>query len=160
MSHGSHEPAKVVARFADQRVVKGYTFNFDPNKPMFTLKTLGSRPDEDPTPIQLSDLKAVFFVRDFVGNPEYNDRKEFVDPARGRKLAVTFKDGEVMVGTSFGYDPLIAPATTRRPSFFERQSPMCATRDRQATSPNGTSGASVHGLARVPGLLTHRVWMN
>jgi Family of unknown function (DUF6982) len=105
MSHGSHEPAKVVARFADQRVVKGYTFNFDPNKPMFTLKTLGSRPDEDPTPIQLSDLKAVFFVRDFVGNPEYNDRKEFVDPARGRKLAVTFKDGEVMVGTSFGYDP-------------------------------------------------------
>ena len=58
-----------------------------------------------PTPVLLGDLKAVFFVRDFVGNAEYNERKKFSPPASVRKGAeckVVFKDNEVLVGSLDG----------------------------------------------------------
>ena len=53
-------------------------------------------------------LKAVFVVRDFYGNPQYNERKEYIEgeAPHGLKLEVTFTDGEVMVGsTLLSYDP-------------------------------------------------------
>jgi formylmethanofuran dehydrogenase subunit D len=52
-------------------------------------------------------LKGVYFVRDFEGNSQYNERKTFAENERpsGRKVEVTFKDGEVMVGSTMGYDP-------------------------------------------------------
>jgi len=55
----------------------------------------------------------LFFVRDFHGNPSYDEQKYFPEEKRpiGRKVEVTFKDGEVLVGTTVGYDPL-------RPAFF------------------------------------------
>ena len=63
--------------------------------------------------VRVADLKALFFVKDFGGDPTHHDLKAF-DPARpqaGRKIVVTFTDGEVMVGTTQGYDPA-------RPGFF------------------------------------------
>jgi hypothetical protein len=58
-------------------------------------------------------LKAVFFVRDFAGNPMHEERKEYKEGEKpqGRKVEVMFKDGEVLVGTTLGYDP-------SRPGFF------------------------------------------
>jgi hypothetical protein len=55
----------------------------------------------------------VFFVKDFVGNAQYNERKEYMpeDKPSGRKIEVTFADGEVLVGTTLGYDP-------KRAGFF------------------------------------------
>ena len=53
-------------------------------------------------------LKAIFWVRDFYGNPEYHERKKYIEGENpsGLKLEVTFTDGEVMVGsTVLGYDP-------------------------------------------------------
>src|SRR5512139_4197412 len=53
-------------------------------------------------------LKAIFIVRDFIGNPKYDERKKYVEGESppGVKLEVTFTDGEVMVGSaSLGYDP-------------------------------------------------------
>ena len=70
----------------------------------------GARPLE----IQTKDLKAVFFVKDFVGNPQHDDRSAFDDatrPASGRRIRVQFKDGEVLIGTTQGYQP-------GRPGFF------------------------------------------
>jgi hypothetical protein len=49
-------------------------------------------------------LKAVFFVKDFDGNREHEESKEFLVPFTGRRRAVRFLDGEVLVGTSFSYD--------------------------------------------------------
>ena len=106
------EPIKVVIRYADGKVAKGYTHDFFPNKTKFHLNIVES-PQGEGKEIQLSDLKAVFFVRDFGGDPLYDEEKLFKQgqPISGRKVEVTFSDGEVLVGTTMGYDP-------NRPGFF------------------------------------------
>ena len=104
---------KIVARYLDGRVEKGTTTDFSPNKDLFHLAPLEAQPGGKPMEIRISDMKAVFFVRDFTGNRDYNDRKEFdsARPAVGRRIKVIFKDGELMVGTTQGYQP-------NRPGFF------------------------------------------
>ncbi len=53
----------------------------------------------------MKDLKAVFFVWDFTGNAEYHDSVVEDRPMHGRRIEVTFKDGERIVGRSEGYNP-------------------------------------------------------
>jgi len=57
--------------------------------------------------IRVSDLKAIFFVKSFAGNPNYKERKRFVegDVAQGRKAEVVFLDGEILQGSVLGYNP-------------------------------------------------------
>jgi len=106
------EPLKVVARYIDGRVAKGLSQDFFPNKDRFHIYP-ADKASSETIEIFLKELKAVFFVRDFVGNFQYDERKEYVegDKPSGRKIEVTFKDGEVLVGTTLGYDP-------SRPGFF------------------------------------------
>ena len=61
----------------------------------------------------MSDLKAVVFVRDFARDDVFNEQKKFVEGEQppGRKVEVTFADGQVLVGTTMGYD-------AQRPGFF------------------------------------------
>jgi hypothetical protein len=104
---------KVVARFADGRMVKGMTADFFPAKDLFHVTILNDATEAQPMEIHARDLKALFFVKDFAGNPDYSERKGF-DPSRppvGRQIRVAFKDGEVLVGTTTGYQP-------GRPGFF------------------------------------------
>lgn len=99
------QPARVVARYRDGRVLKGHTRNFDANRSMFGLALLESAPEDEPLVVRLTDLKAVFFVKSFEGDRDYDERKAFVAAFTGRRLAVRFSDGEVLVGTSFNYSP-------------------------------------------------------
>lgn len=104
---------KVVARFADGPVVKGMTADFFANKDVFHVSVTGSPPDAEPVEIRMKDLKALFFVKDHAGNPEHVEANQF-DPSRppaGRKIKVIFRDGEVLVGTTTGYQ-------AGRPGFF------------------------------------------
>ena len=104
---------KVVARYADGRMVKGLTNDFIAGKEQFHVAVVDAPPGSKPVEVQTKDLKAVFFVKDFSGNPQHRRRQEF-DPKRpptGRKIKVVFKDGELMVGTTQGYQP-------GRPGFF------------------------------------------
>jgi hypothetical protein len=105
-------PNKAVARFQDGRVLKGVTSDFLPAKDSFHLASTDGAPGSRPTEVRMTDLKAVFFVKDFEGDPTYHDRQEFdrASPS-GRKIRVTFKDGEVLVGMTQGYQP-------GRPGFF------------------------------------------
>jgi hypothetical protein len=92
---------RVVARFRNGRVVRGYTNDFHPSKSHLHLT-----PEDNKGKtlfLALSQLKAVFFVRDFSGDPARVDRSEFADGHHGRKIEVAFEDGEVLVGTTLGY---------------------------------------------------------
>ena len=107
------EPSKIVVRYQNGKILKGYTQNFFPNKPIFHVNLLGASGSGDLVEVNLNDLKAVFFVRDFTGNAKHVERKRLApgDRPQGRLMEVTCKDGEVMVGTTTGYDP-------KRPAFF------------------------------------------
>ncbi|MGA2518354.1 MAG: hypothetical protein ABSG44_17630 [Thermodesulfobacteriota bacterium] len=100
------EPIKAVARYNDEKTVKGLSQDFFPNKDRFHVYR-AENPSAEAVEVLLNELKAVFFVRDFVGNFQYNERKEYIpeDKPSGRKIEVTFVDGEVLVGTTLGYDP-------------------------------------------------------
>ena len=107
------EASKIVARFLDGKIVKGYTQNFFPNRPVFHVLPMDAASKTDPIEIQVSELKAVFFVRDFVGNKGHDERKGLApgEKVQGRLIEVIFRDGEVLVGSTTGYDP-------KRPGFF------------------------------------------
>jgi Family of unknown function (DUF6982) len=106
------EPVKVVARYIDGRRVKGFSQDFFPNKDRFHIYS-ADKPPGEATEVLVKELKAVFFVKDFTGNPIYDERKEYKEgeKSQGRKMEVIFRDGEVLVGTTLGYDP-------SRPGFF------------------------------------------
>jgi hypothetical protein len=52
--------------------------------------------------IWLEDLKAVFFVKDFKGNKDHKKTYRDEVAGGGRKIKVTFQDGEEIVGYTFG----------------------------------------------------------
>jgi hypothetical protein len=76
-----------------------------PGKPFMHLHTADS---PEAVVIEIEELKAIFFVKDFAGNREYSESKVFPDQiptSKGRKIVVVFTDNEVMTGYTFGYDP-------------------------------------------------------
>jgi hypothetical protein len=94
----SKSPGRVVVRYADGRVLKGYA-NFDPVAPRFSLVPQGS-PEADDIEVAVNELKAVFFVRTFEGDPAYDESKDLYQarPPDTRKVSVRFRDGEELVG--------------------------------------------------------------
>jgi hypothetical protein len=109
---GGREQNLVVARYASGQVVKGYTQDFHPDHPVFHVLPKGG---SGPVSVKLSELKAVFFVRDLIGNRLRNKNRKFpaVDqgPQQGKRVAVLFKDGELLVGHALTFSP-------EKPGFF------------------------------------------
>jgi hypothetical protein len=104
---------KVVVRYADGRICKGTTTDFVPTKELFHLNLMTDAAGAKPIEISKRELKALFFVKDFKGDSQHTESNEFhpSNPPAGRKIRVEFKDGEVLVGTTTGYQP-------GRPGFF------------------------------------------
>jgi hypothetical protein len=104
---------QVVARFLDGRTLKGQTNDFLPARGIFHLLPDGSKAGDKPVEMQVAELKALFFVRSLAGDPQHQKTNAFdpFKPAQGRKVQVEFKDGEVLLGTTQGYQP-------DRPGFF------------------------------------------
>jgi hypothetical protein len=101
------EPTKVVVKYANGNVAKGFIQSFSPNKDFFYL-TPADNSSGTPLYVSVKRLKAVFVVRDFHGNPQFEERNFYLEGENppGLKLEVTFADGEVMVGsTVLTYDP-------------------------------------------------------
>lgn len=98
---------RIVVRYANDKVVKGYTYNFSPNRSSFHIELISGGNEGKGIEVALKDIKGVFFVRDFTGDASYNERKYFEDgqEVNGRKVEVSFKDGEVLVGSIAVYDP-------------------------------------------------------
>ncbi len=104
------ESSKIVVRYLDGKILKGTTQNFSPIKPSFHVLPQGKTTLVE---ITVSHLKAIFFVRDFLGNKLYRERKKVAegDKPQGRLVEVTCKDGEVLLGSTMGYD-------ANRPGFI------------------------------------------
>ncbi|MBM4126013.1 MAG: hypothetical protein FJ247_01510 [Nitrospira sp.] len=99
-------PAKIVVRYASGKMLKGYSQDFSPTSLNFHVRRNEGAGSEPGQLVSLRDLKAVFFVRDFSGNSTYDEQKMFMagKALSGKKIEVTFNDGEVLVGTTMGYD--------------------------------------------------------
>ena len=95
----------VVARYQDGRVLKGTSLDVDPNRMIFHL-----RPATGPAiQVNLSDLKALFFVRDLDGNAARDDQ-QVLDPddprSRGSIIVrLRFADGETITGLTIAWPP-------------------------------------------------------
>jgi hypothetical protein len=106
------DPVKVVVRYTNGEVAKGFTHDFFPNKDLFHLFPNENDSGES-IEVRLQELKAVFMVQDFTGTPQYDPRNLFLDEEKptGRKVEIRFRDGETLVGSILGYD-------SKRQGFF------------------------------------------
>lgn len=106
---------RIIARYNDGRMLKGHTDNFNPGGVVFNLHPIDA--DTAPTTgiiVAVKDLKAIFVVKEFAGNPEHlvhDNENENAEPApvvvqpTGTVLQITFKDGEQILGSTMTYDP-------------------------------------------------------
>jgi hypothetical protein len=95
--------SSVVARFTDGRVLKGTTQDFAPHKPVFHLSMKGE-PAAKALAVPIASLKALFFVRTYEGDPKHVEVLDLESASgHGRKIVVTFADGEVISGFTTGY---------------------------------------------------------
>ena len=104
------DSAKVIIRFKDGRKLKGYVSDFFSKISDFSFQ---KNPSGKETHLDIDDLKAIFFVKDLDGNPDYAEKKIFSDDQTymGKKVKVIYHDGEVAVGTVLSYNP-------KRPGFL------------------------------------------
>ena len=98
--------SEVVARFIDGRVVKGISYDIDANKHYCIIWTS----DDDSVEVHLAELKALFFVRDLVGDPRRDEGAKLAPNDKRAKgsfpIDVEFADGEHVVGLTVRYPPV------------------------------------------------------
>ena len=96
---------RIVVRYLDGRLLKGYSQDFHAARATFHVSPLSSPLDVKPVLVPMAQLKAIFFVRDFEGNPGRVDGQAFAERQPGRRIEVTFLDDEVLLGSTLGYRP-------------------------------------------------------
>ncbi len=98
------EAVKVLARYVNGTVLTGFTYDFSASKDRFHVSAsttfAGKRVE-----VLLKDLTAVLFFRDIEEIRQHRERKGSLEGERhvGRKVEVTFQDGEALVGSTLGY---------------------------------------------------------
>jgi len=103
-------PQKVVAHFIDHTIVKGTSVDVDPGKPRCHIRT-----ETGVLEVDLSQLKALYFVKDFGGRPEYDEQRaaqQGDSRLRGsHAVKLTFVDGEPLHALMNRFPP-------NRPFYF------------------------------------------
>jgi len=98
---------KAVVKYQNGEVIKGWVEELRPDRESFILFPLIEYSEEERMEINFNSLKAVFFVKDFIGDKDHKKVRTFnvdlkITPSQ-RKLIVNFKDGEHLYGTSHSY---------------------------------------------------------
>lgn len=91
---------KIVLHFLDKRIVKGITNNFSPNKKLFHIEEMVTKKTIE---VDVGQLKGIFFVKSHEGNKQYKEKKNIERSGLGRKVTVTFRDGETIIGYTTGF---------------------------------------------------------
>jgi hypothetical protein len=97
--------SRVVLRHTDGQVLRGYSNDFFPDRAYLQFSPSIDCPAAERMLVPIARLKALFFVKDFQGDPNRVDGHTFDQAYRGRKVQVTFRDGEVMTGSTLSYKP-------------------------------------------------------
>ncbi len=115
VGNSSAERNKVIIRFRDGKMLKGFTHDFTPVKDTFHVVSEQEADRGVTHKVNIDDLKAIFFVKSLEGNKDHIEKSRFAGTShanlRGIKIRVEFYDGEVVRGTSLGY-------TKKRKGFF------------------------------------------
>jgi len=98
---------KAVVKYQNGEIIKGWIEDFRPDRESFILFPFIEYGEVERLEINFNSLKAVFFVKDFIGNKDYKKVRTFdvflkITPSQ-RKLIVNFMDGEHLYGTSHSY---------------------------------------------------------
>ena len=100
---------KIVLKYQNGKIIKGWVDNFNPNREIFFLHPLKEYSGSEKLDIKVKELKAIFFVKDFIGNSDYKKGRSFehfnYDTPSQRPVIVYFKDGEKLYGTTYNYNP-------------------------------------------------------
>ncbi len=92
-----------VVRLNDGSLLKGYLKDFSPGKATVVLQEAET---DEVHKLKTADVKAVFFVRTFEGNYDYNEKKSYgIRRPMGKRVFVKFRDGERLVGFVEGTVP-------------------------------------------------------
>lgn len=92
----------VVVQTINGEILKGVTNDFSAQKEFFHLKANDS---SEILEIDILDLKAVYFVKTYEGNPDYDDKGDSERAGFGKRVRVLFKDGEEFFGYTQGFSP-------------------------------------------------------
>jgi len=102
---------KIVVHMRAGAVHKGVTHDFSPKQEAFHV--LPAEGGGLPVRVRVDEMKAMFWVKDYLGNREFVARRDF-DPGTtpaGRRAILTFADGESIWGAVTEDDPAV-------PGFF------------------------------------------
>ncbi len=87
---------KLVVKFMDGRIKKGFSDDFLFLRKTFHLREMSNSENEEE--VHIADLKAVFFVGDYDGNPNFKEDNNTERSTYNHRVAIRFHDGEEIVG--------------------------------------------------------------
>ncbi len=96
---------RLVVRYIDGRLLKGYGREFAASSGSLHVWPEPDAAASERVTVPLWHVKAVFFVRNFIGNSERLENAAADGEGRGRRVAITFLDNETLVGTTLNYNP-------------------------------------------------------
>lgn len=87
---------QVVLKFLDGTIIKGYLRDFSEKSDELKLQEPGAMAVRT---VKSDLLKAIFFVKSFEGNRQYNEKKTYgIRKPHGHRTFIKFVDGEDLVG--------------------------------------------------------------
>jgi hypothetical protein len=89
-------PDRVVLHFLDGHLLKGELTRFSSEEDRCEVLQEGQL---SATEVMLSALKAIYYVKSYSGNNRYREKRRFgLSSAKGKRVMVRFKDGEILCG--------------------------------------------------------------
>jgi hypothetical protein len=102
MEDEGRENKKVILRFIDGKMLKGYIQDLKIAEEYLYLEDESSHQLK----VRLKELKAIFYVKKFEGERGYQEKKVFTDTRPdAERVFVKFKDGETIIGNMEGVIP-------------------------------------------------------